>query len=334
MTTTIISKWQPALAAKERIHSYVKSRYDRYSQLVANRKTLAEGHFERDTQKIKLENVYLRLCQISIRVISTLNLIDERSFGVESNDPHLAAHFALRSAVNAEMTTQLSRRLEQLKKYESNAVASVKDIMTEAMNSFSPLLPNFDMVPVADFMSAAGQTVVTTPTVPDQATANLRAVLALEEVAEQIDGLGVSIILSDAKVPGAPGQDSNIVDLATCKVTAQAKQAYKSQSAFDWREVIDGLCDCDVIRDGTILSLGLSAYMLRLCRVLVDISNLDKFDEGSYRRDDGKWVKQPTWLMPPIADVMIMFGFPEKIEAPDASVLPYIAYPMESTTNE
>ena len=66
-------------------------------------------------------------------------------------------------------------------------------------------------------------------------------------------------------------------------------------------EIADGCADMSVVAMGTLLSCGIDDVELLK---EVDESNLRKFGEGSYRREDGKWMKPPGWEPPNIQGVL------------------------------
>jgi predicted HAD superfamily Cof-like phosphohydrolase len=279
-------KKEKKLAAKEQIYQYVHSLSAKY--------------------KSNTENpAILRLKYLCESVASTLNLmpaawVDQPptfSTGVDR---------AWERAIELETLSKINQSLATHKPVDATSLSlSVRDIMTIAMKCMSPLLPACNYGNVAVFMRAANQQTPPVATVPDSATAKLRSKLQVEETLELVKGLGTAIMIvgkGDSQLLVDPKE--NTISL---QVTDDSVKPVES-STFSWSETVDGLNDIGVIADGTAVALGLSPYLLQLCRVLVDISNLDKFDEGSYMRDDGKWVKQPNWVAPPISSALTMFG--------------------------
>lgn len=60
-------------------------------------------------------------------------------------------------------------------------------------------------------------------------------------------------------------------------------------------KIVDGCCDTIVVTTGTLSACGVRDL---IPQALVDYSNLAKFGEGSYRREDGKWIKPANWQAP------------------------------------
>lgn len=131
---------------------------------------------------------------------------------------------------------------------------------------------------VESFMKKAGQDVPEKPTIPSKEVRLLRAKLILEEALETIWALGIDDIL----VKG--GKLSSVGD---CE--------FFCCGYVDILGVIDGCCDLNVVSTGTLSAFGIPDEPMQL---LVDRANLRKFSEGSYRRDDGKWMKPPDWEPP------------------------------------
>ena len=133
---------------------------------------------------------------------------------------------------------------------------------------------------VEQFMAKAGQNVPDRPTVPDEATCRLRAKLILEEALETVEALGFQVVMKpfDGEIEVGP------------KVHEP-----------DIESVVDGCADNIVVTTGTLSAFGVAdeAVMLE-----VDNNNLSKFGPGGYRRDDGKWIKPPTWTPPKIMRIL------------------------------
>ena len=126
------------------------------------------------------------------------------------------------------------------------------------------------------FMGKAGQETYHTPTVPNPTVAKLRASLILEECLETIEALGFEVKFSNF--------DGELYLKSTSKKP-------------DLVEIADGIADISVVSHGTAIACGID--MIPIID-LVDKSNLAKFEQGGYKRDDGKWVKPPHWIPPDI----------------------------------
>lgn len=141
-------------------------------------------------------------------------------------------------------------------------------------------------------MQKAGQATPESPTIPDQETRLLRAKLILEEALETIEGLGVRV---EAK---AADTDQSL-DLAESKLTFSVK------GEPDLEAVVDGCADISVVTIDTLVAFGVDDEPVL---EEVDRANLRKFGEGSYRREDGKWMKPPGWTPPDILGVIARMG--------------------------
>jgi predicted HAD superfamily Cof-like phosphohydrolase len=142
---------------------------------------------------------------------------------------------------------------------------------------------------VRNFMSLAGQELPPKPVVPDEATRLLRAKLILEEAMETIRALGV-----DVRYPVPSGGS-----VASYSELVLQDHGFVFGACFpvDLIQVADGVADLTVVATGTALACGIDPEPIQ---ELVDESNLKKFGPGSYRREDGKWMKPADWVSPPI----------------------------------
>jgi len=131
---------------------------------------------------------------------------------------------------------------------------------------------------VKTFMQKVGQDTPEIATIPDEKIRILRAKLILEEALETVDALGVSV-----EIEGTPLREEGL--------------QYSAPGEVDLKEVVDGCADISVVTIGTLISFGIDDDPVLQ---EVDASNLRKFSEGSYRRDDGKWMKPPGWTPPDI----------------------------------
>lgn len=129
---------------------------------------------------------------------------------------------------------------------------------------------------VDEFMTRAGQNLPDKPTIPDAATRILRAKLIMEEAMETIEAMGVEIESDGA-------------------LFCSKYLKYFTTNKVDIVGVVDGCCDIAVVTTGTLSAFGISNINPQR---LVDESNLAKFGEGGYCREDGKWIKPPNWQAP------------------------------------
>ena len=131
---------------------------------------------------------------------------------------------------------------------------------------------------VKTFMQKVGQDTPEVATIPDEKTRILRAKLILEEALETVDALGVRV-----QIGGHELEEEGLV--------------YSGGKEVNMQEVADGCADISVVTIGTLIAFGIDDEPLL---EEVDESNLRKFGEGSYRREDGKWMKPPGWTPPNI----------------------------------
>lgn len=133
---------------------------------------------------------------------------------------------------------------------------------------------------VERFMVLANQEIPTTPTIPDEKTRRFRAKIILEEALETVKGLGFQV-------------HQNSVD-GKIEVGAQIYEP-------DMVEIIDGCADVIVVTTGTLSACGVADHSIQ---AEVDAANLRKFGPGSYKREDGKWMKPPDFRPPDIARIL------------------------------
>jgi predicted HAD superfamily Cof-like phosphohydrolase len=139
---------------------------------------------------------------------------------------------------------------------------------------------------VEEFMRLAEQEVPKTPTIPSEEVRILRAKLIMEEAFETIEkGLGVSI-----EVGVGISVETNIDSLT-----------FRLNGEPNLLEIADGCADLSVVTIGTLSACGIKdGPLLRE----VDRTNLMKFEEGGYKREDGKWIKPSDWIPPNIPRIL------------------------------
>lgn len=146
---------------------------------------------------------------------------------------------------------------------------------------------------VDEFMTRAGQHLPDKPTIPDAATRILRAKLIMEEALETIEAMGVFCYAQD--------------DSYGCPLEFDHLEFEEDEGKeVDIVGVVDGCCDIAVVTTGTLSAFGISNINPQR---LVDESNLAKFGEGGYCREDGKWIKPPNWQAPDLAGELIRQGW-------------------------
>lgn len=147
-------------------------------------------------------------------------------------------------------------------------------------------MPTPHYVRIREFMQKAGQDTPAVVTIPDEATRILRAKLILEEALETLTALGVSATIAPDSKP-ALGRSTEL--------------NFEIVSEPDLEEIVDGCADISVVTMGTLIAFGVDDEPIL---EEVDKANLRKFEEGSYRREDGKWMKPPGWTPPDIMGVV------------------------------
>ena len=131
---------------------------------------------------------------------------------------------------------------------------------------------------VKEFMQKVGQDTPEGAVIPDEKIRILRAKLILEEALETVAAMGVTVHVGGQEV-------------------AEEELVYAAPNDVDLKEVVDGCADISVVTIGTLIAFGVDDEPVL---EEVDASNLRKFGEGSYRREDGKWMKPPGWTPPDI----------------------------------
>jgi len=142
---------------------------------------------------------------------------------------------------------------------------------------------------VRQFMQRANQATPNQPCLPNSEVRLLRAKLILEECLETIHALGFDLnilVPKDGLMLRQTGRPVNLVEIA------------------------DGCADVSVVAIGTLIACGIDDEPIL---ELVDETNLEKFGEGSYAREDGKWIKPRDWKPPKIATELVQQGLDTKI---------------------
>ena len=76
---------------------------------------------------------------------------------------------------------------------------------------------------------------------------------------------------------------------------------------------VDGCGDVSVVTIGTLSAFGVSDGPILQA---IDQNNLEKFGPGSYRREDGKWMKPPGHKAPDILGLLVEQGLLGPPKAP------------------
>jgi predicted HAD superfamily Cof-like phosphohydrolase len=144
-----------------------------------------------------------------------------------------------------------------------------------------------DQKNVREFMQKAGQDTPDVLTIPDEATRILRVKILLEEVFEYADAMGVGIY---NKSTGAAKDNVN-----------DDTVEFVIKGDVDLVEVADAIADVDYINNGNAIAMGID---MEPVKVEVQRSNMSKFIDG-HRRDDGKWVKGPSYSPADVAGELV-----------------------------
>lgn len=147
---------------------------------------------------------------------------------------------------------------------------------------------------VDEFMRLAGQELPGSPVVPSEEVRWLRARLILEEAFETVEALGFKASAKDWSYQ--PSLRS---------ASFGGHQLSFEDAIPDLEEIIDGCCDIKVVTTGTLSACGVPDEAVQ---AEVDSANLRKFAPGSYKREDGKWIKPPDFKHPDIAGVLKKLG--------------------------
>jgi len=142
---------------------------------------------------------------------------------------------------------------------------------------------------VDEFMKLANQEVPSSPIVPSESTRRLRCKLILEEALETINALGFDICIDEDMKLIPSDFDTGFIDFTV------------NDSGPNLVEIADGCADIKVVTTGTLTACGIDDEELQIA---VDENNLAKFGPGSYRRDDGKWMKPPDHRPPDIESII------------------------------
>lgn len=160
---------------------------------------------------------------------------------------------------------------------------------------------------VESFMKKAQQELPEIPKEPSKDVRIARAKLILEEALELIEkGLGVQVIVNHNFGP------HTVLKYHSCE--------FFSEAEFNFIETIDGCADLKVVTTGTLSACGLEDENFQS---IVDHNNLKKFGPGSYKREDGKWIKPPDFKGPQ-----------EELEIELERQQMKVGYPYEETTKK
>lgn len=128
------------------------------------------------------------------------------------------------------------------------------------------------------FMTKADQKQPKVPTIPTDDVLVLRAKLDVEEAMEKCRAYGVTVTV-------------NGVDISH----ENTEFVFKAEKEPSLVEIADATADQVYVGVGGAIACGIK--MERIWEI-VQGSNMDKFGEGSYRREDGKQMKPPGWKPP------------------------------------
>ena len=146
---------------------------------------------------------------------------------------------------------------------------------------------------VEKFMLAAGQKGNDYPSGISKKDAELRVILLLEEVLEFSAASGVEVKLNFENTNGIVRNTNDLV--------------IEGGGAVDLVEIADGVGDINYVSEGAALAYGID---MELIHAEIQRSNMSKFIDG-HRREDGKWVKGPSYSpadIKSIIDAQIAIG--------------------------
>lgn len=132
-------------------------------------------------------------------------------------------------------------------------------------------------IQMMEFMRRAQQEVKGSPDMPSEEVRILRCELIREEFCELMDAFGVAWDDKEEKF----------------------KVNYERD---DLVEVADAIADLLYVVLGTAVACGINIDPIYQA---VHESNMAKFGEGGYRREDGKWMKPPNWQPPNIISELL-----------------------------
>lgn len=147
---------------------------------------------------------------------------------------------------------------------------------------------------VENFHRLAGQPRPVHIIIPEEERRILRAKLILEEAIETIEALGIDIWIE-------PYYDEPM-DVEMKNIVFEPSTTRKP----DIEEIIDGCCDIIYVTTGTLIEMGVPDKPFQ---EEIDENNLSKFDDGWYKREDGKIMKSPNWKPPKIKELLEEYGW-------------------------
>ena len=128
-------------------------------------------------------------------------------------------------------------------------------------------------------MQKAGQETPEKVTIPSEKIRILRVKLPLEETLELAEASGLKVLYN-----------GEILD--------ESLITYEGGGEVDLELIADSFADINYVSYGGALAYGLD---LEPIEEAVQDANMAKFAEGSYAREDGKWMKPPNWTGPEAA---------------------------------
>lgn len=134
---------------------------------------------------------------------------------------------------------------------------------------------------VQEFMEAAGQEVKESPEVPSDDVVRLRAKLVMEEAFELLEAM------FDEPVERLKHEVMELIS--------------GSDIDINMVEVADACADIDYVVEGARLAFGINGKPIA---DEVQRTNMAKFGEGSWVREDGKRMKPPGWKPPDIGKLL------------------------------
>lgn len=139
-----------------------------------------------------------------------------------------------------------------------------------------------DQLNAQEFAAKAGQKTRNHPEIPPIEERILRFKLILEEVLELAEASGLAV------------EDSSGNYISMDNLKFREIELHPDFMEV-YHKVADGVADISYVNNGFINSFGIDIEPIDK---IVHEANMKKFSKGSYRREDGKWMKPPDWEDP------------------------------------
>lgn len=149
---------------------------------------------------------------------------------------------------------------------------------------------------IEEMMTKAGQDRPPAPVIPNEDIRRLRAMLILEEALETCEALGFRLTYENS---------TPIIEAVKSGTFVYAP------TEPNLEEIADGCADISVVTIGTLSACGIDDEPLL---EEVDKNNLQKFGEGGYRNEHGKWCKPAGHKPPDIVKILKEQGYDPSVK--------------------